>query len=359
MYRPGWRILAADYNNLIGNINSDQATLSEADSVGRLSAIWGVGYGHYGFCQRSEPWRLRLQSPYMRVLHEDWFRMQDALRRLLLHGGTSSPMLPAAGYFEPGDRVLVHDTGYGPGDFDSLVPIVDDPVYRTRYALDNPGAYIVDSDIIVDTVTTSWGLAPDTNFISTYIALIWSDGDAARGFWNAGGELRARLSHPRTGSVHDQRMADLLDSVGTYVWQRDRVVHTGTAVDLGIDPPGGYWNATVYTPPLWQPVRPSFRVITHPSPDNDLRCYGAQNVWKATNVTGNGDNGSVFVLSIVLARLTPSTNPADALSAGTTVRWDLVRPRWLPDPSMIPSIVLYNTFDSPTEITTLPDPPPS
>ena len=350
MYRPGWRIVADDYNQLIGGKPSDVPASSESAASGKIADIWGVGYGQYGFGQRTEPWRLRTVTSSNRVIDDDWYRLRDACARMLNHFGLSTPDLPPPDTFDAGDEIRVHDSsaGFGPGDFDALAPILDaevqayinDPDLHCQLA--DPSKYAV-AATVTDVRGSSWG-SGDVMYISSAAVAIWPDGDAARAFWNAGGEIRIRPSHPVTTNPNDVGMKSWLEAIDHFLVRRFDC--RAPAATISPRSPSsraviGYWNSTSTMteaqPEFYEPW-PPYGFYNH--------TFLALQAWDSPNVSGNGDNGSILIVEVIIGHRVFIYDPAYLISPGTVAVFEILAPTSFPDTSIIPTFVLYNSFDS-------------
>lgn len=330
-YVPGDRVKTDDYWNLIGQQASNVPFASEAAAAQKLSGIYGVGYGQYGYMQIvTRPLGRPAEG---RVRAVDWQQLRAAFEDCVRHQGLSTSGLPTADFFDVGDFVVAHD-GHGTvGDFAAFLPLIDNAANRLSDPRTQPGSYDLVGPLLVDVRT--FPTSPDDP-LSSHPIFTWASGDLARAFFNAGGELVLRVTHPAGTESTDDEFRNFLAGVGDLRYGRDYWTKTGTG-SLPVDLMEGYWQldsanrqlvSKWNTDSFWPNI-----IFRH------VRSGPA-------NVSGNGDNGASFELMVACKDRVSARPPGvtGTWDAGTTLEVYVHSPKYLPD-SLIPAVTINNTFD--------------
>lgn len=203
-------IEATDFNNLVGtnpNVTS-----------GVLNTVWSTGGSTAGYGQTAVP----TVSAGGTVIASDWANLVNKTSNSASHQGTSitSVTAPSAG---------------GTVTFLSAIPTNLTTIYNSRL---NAAAQ---SSTTANTATyaSTWSAALTFTHTATF-----ANGDAARYFFNSGGQLAITCSHP-SGTGINLLLSDLASNIGTVVLSAPSsgtVTIAGTSYN-GITKVGGGGNS--------------------------------------------------------------------------------------------------------------------
>lgn len=181
-YASGGLIEATDYNTLVGG---DPVT-----SSGKLNTVWATGGGNAGYGQTA----LANVSVGQVVGASEWANLVNKTSNSASHQGTSitSVTAPVTG---------------GTITYNSNIPTNLTTIYTNRLNATSQGS------TTSNTATYAFAWSSAIRFTHT---VTFANGDAARYFFNSGGQLAITCSHP-AGSGIDLLLSDLAANVGTVV----------------------------------------------------------------------------------------------------------------------------------------------
>jgi hypothetical protein len=176
-------IAASDYNTLVGG---DPVTGS-----GTLNSVWATGGTNSGYGQTAEA-NVAVGDSVTAI---KWANLVNKTANSATHQGTSitSVTAPAAG---------------GTITYLSAIPTNLTTIYTSRLNAATQGATGAD----VATYNSNWTQALTFTQTATF-----ANGDAARYFFNAGGQLKITCSHPSTSGAGNTLFNTLAINVGTIV----------------------------------------------------------------------------------------------------------------------------------------------
>lgn len=347
-YARGNRIVASDYNTIIGGQSSRDPYTTEADALAALAGIWGVGYGRVGYNQ-NVTYPLDLVQAYQRVDAVHWRNLQKAVESCLLHQGKPTTDAPPASFFDAGDRVLVHDGVSASGNWGAAIAQIatgtnsramDDPtLYQYQGPL--PMSYVTDPSTVVyaDVRTESWG-GPTSSAnpaLSFDIRVEFESGDHARAFFNAGCEMIIRYTYPTASTAEELEWKNLFENVfGDLAFGRDYLDFRGTHTPGSLSNPTGYWNVT-------SPENKAYDESPLPglSNPNTTWMWIWQERLSGTNTSSHGDNGHVFRFGWAFFARADAPDYAPGVQAEVFANV----PKHLPDPILPVSVVIDNPID--------------
>lgn len=175
-------IEATDYNNLVGG--------NPVTSSGKLNTVWATGGTSAGYGQTA----LANVSVGGTVSSSDWANLVNRTANAASHQGTSITSVTAP------------STG-GTITYLGAIPTNLTTIYNSRLNAAGQGS----TSSNTATRGTSWNTALTFTHTVTF-----ASGDAARYFFNAGGQLKITCSQP-TGSAIDNLFSGLASNVGTIV----------------------------------------------------------------------------------------------------------------------------------------------
>jgi hypothetical protein len=190
-YASGGLIQAADYNALVG---------SNSTTAGTLNYIWSTGNGAYGYGQSA----IATVSAGSTVAAVNWSNMLTALNGALGHQSGSGAQLPSA--------ALNYTSGSTITYFSNVNTAITSTI-QTNYASFNStqGSTTTGAGFTA-TINVGTGVA-----YSGYLAtrsVTFTSGDAARYFFNAGGQLNYVISSV-TINAADSRATDAQTLIAT------------------------------------------------------------------------------------------------------------------------------------------------
>ena len=270
-YASGSTILAADYNGLVGT-NPNTAS-------GTLNTVWATGGTTAGYGQTA----LATVSTGDSILASSWANLVNRTASAATHQGTSITSVTAP------------STG-GVITYLSAIPTNLTTIYTSRLNAATQGSTTSNS------VTTASTWSSAATFTQT---VTFANGDAARYFFNSGGQLAMTVSHPN-GSGINLLLNNLCSNVGTVVLSAPS---SGTATIAGtsysgVQRVGGGGNApTVSTNSGYYAWTTSNANVYYQTASTGPSGYLSTNIniFVKTNGTvgSNGDRGNVITVYTV------------------------------------------------------------
>ena len=270
-YASGSTILAADYNGLVGT-NPNTAS-------GTLNTVWATGGTTAGYGQSA----LATVTAGGTILASSWANLVNTTASAATHQGTSIT------------GVTAPSTG-GVITYLSAIPTNLTTIYPSRLNAATQGS------TTSNTVTTTSTWTSAATFTQT---VTFANGDAARYFFNSGGQLAMTVSHPN-GSGINLLLNNLCSNVGTVVLSAPS---SGTATIAGtsysgVQRVGGGGNApTVSTNSGYYALTSSNANIYYQTASTGPSGYLSTNIniFAKTNGTvgSNGDRGNVITITTV------------------------------------------------------------
>ena len=270
-YASGSTILAADYNGLVGT-NPNTAS-------GTLNTVWATGGTTAGYGQTA----LATVSTGDSILASSWANLVNKTANAATHQGTSITSVTAP------------STG-GVITYLSAIPTNLTTIYSSRLNAATQGS------TTSNTVTTASTWSSVATFTQT---VTFANGDAARYFFNSGGQLAMTCSHP-AGSGINLLLNNLASNVGTVVLS---AMSSGTATIggtsyNGVTRIGGGGNApTIATNSGYYAWTTSNANVYYQTASTGPSGYLSTNIniFAKTNGTvgSNGDVGNVITITTV------------------------------------------------------------
>jgi hypothetical protein len=321
-YASGSAVLAADYNNLAGEVLYTSPFSSSAAALNKASAIYGIGYGDIGYGQTSIA--LPLKTIGQRVDAADWVTLRDVISSIATHQGTTLSQLPLASYFTSGQPITPANTALAHLS-NSLLSVNSN---RLNYNL--TGMSLL-SGVASMTRATSWSTS-----ISGSFQIAFSSEDASRFFFNSGGQIRIRFSHSSTSSVQNVLWGNLVNAVGSIVMGAHGTVITGN-LNVGTAYQNTYAHNSTNTVQTnyaaggigYYELGTTNSVIFNGDNIGGMIAgeYAANDIYVYANANGtlsNGSRGKTIVLSFTLND--QHTNAfSDTVSAGTVAYVDIFK----------------------------------
>ena len=270
-YASGSTILAADYNGLVGT-NPNTAS-------GTLNTVWSTGGTTAGYGQTA----LATVATGDSILAASWANLVNRTANAATHQGTSIT------------GVTAPSTG-GVITYLSAIPTNLTTIYNSRLNAATQGS------TTSNTVTTASTWTSVATFTQT---VTFANGDAARYFFNSGGQLAMTVSHP-AGSGINLLLNNLASNVGTVVLSAPTSgtkTISGTSYN-GVTRIGGGGNSpTIGTNSGYYALTTSNANIYYQTASTGPSGYLSTNIniFAKTNGTvgSNGDVGNVITITTV------------------------------------------------------------
>ena len=269
--QSGSTILAADYNGLVGT-NPNTAS-------GTLNTVWATGGTTAGYGQSA----LATVTAGGTILASSWANLVNTTASAATHQGTSIT------------GVTAPSTG-GVITYLSAIPTNLTTIYNSRLNAATQGS------TTSNTVTTASTWTSAATFTQT---VTFANGDAARYFFNSGGQLAMTVSHP-AGSGINLLLNNLASNVGTVVLSAPTsgtITISGTSYN-GVTRIGGGGNSpTIGTNSGYYALTTSNANIYYQTASTGPSGYLSTNIniFAKTNGTvgSNGDVGNVITITTV------------------------------------------------------------
>jgi len=304
---------------------SQVAVDAAAPAVG---AVYGVGYGDRGYGQTT--FTLTPVTVGQVIDSDEWTDMRDALDVCSEHqAGTAAATIPPTSVLEVGDLIQAHEIDpptSDASDFNSNIALID----TNRFVVDGTksGTFST-TGTSSNTRGSSWGAGAGS--IDCEFDYAFGTEDAARHFFNAGGQIRIDLSHP-AGTPQDD---DWDASLGTRLGQV-RMTYTATT-SLGssaLSSALGFYDLTT----IYQTIIDGTNIGTGAYTANDVLIEA-----KVLSVSGaNGGNGIT-----VRVRITLTDQHAnvffDTVSSGTAASFSVLKATFLSS-IVTPAGSVFNAF---------------
>lgn len=283
-------IEATDFNNLVGG--------NPVTSSGKLNTVWATGGTNAGYGQTA----VANVSAGGTVAAADWANLVNKTSNSASHQGTSitSVTAPSAG---------------GTVTYLSAIPTNLTTIYTSRLNAATQGSTTSNTA----TYASTWSSALTFTHTATF-----ANGDAARYFFNSGGQLAITCSHP-SGTGINMLLNNLASNIGTVVLSAPTsgaVTIAGTSYN-GITKVGGGGNSpTVSTNSGYYALTTSnvtaFTQTASTGPSGYLSTF-IRVIVKSNGTQGsNGDAGSVITIYTIWDEvpdgLTAAANSATTLT---------------------------------------------
>lgn len=296
-YQQYGTIQASDYNSYVG---TELTTVANT-----LNAVIGVGNGRSGVGQPTLP-QVQANDPNIKVANEEWNLLINNIQNIASHqGSTITPISVTS----DGQLISAYMTASTPAT--SIFANNLNVIYSNRNNAAAQGSTTTD----IRSYTTSWKNALTFTHVITF-----NSGDAARYFFNAGGQIALSFSHP-TGTDMNNLWNKLAIACGTITLS---AVNSGTqtiagTVFNGITRTGGSGtpvtlaaNTGYYA--LTSSDQSVFKMLATTGPSGYLsscievkiKTNGAQGV--------NGSTGSIITITTIWDEIPNGTTTAKGIS---------------------------------------------
>lgn len=291
-YAQYGKIESTDFNGIVGS--------STTSTSGQLNAILAVGNGNRGYGQTAVP----QVAQFAQVRAVDWANATSKTTSLASHQGTTIATVttPVAGA-----KVT----------FNSNITTNINTVTSARLNAVAQGS----TSSTTTTCTNAW--SSQASFTHT---ITFASGDAARYFFNAGGQIALSFSSP-SGSGIDALMNALGTACGTIVLSSPTAgtaTIAGTAYN-GITKIGGSGSPTTLTPnsgyyALNTTATTVFTQLASGTPAGYVGSYLTVNMRTNGTQGSNGDNGSVITITTLWDEIPNGLAVSSGTATTVTIR---------------------------------------
>lgn len=218
-YSSGGLIQASDYNTLAWG-SAGGGTYVDSDN---LAVVWGTGTGRYGFGQSTSAFT-QVAAPNI-VTAAQWTGLLGQMTAAKNHNGATFGTM--------GSSVTA-------GTVISYISTVASNLTALRGAVGTSAGALTNSAATNKTTASGWQTATHTHTVT------FASADAARYFFNAGGQIKITPSIPNSGATRELEWYDLATKCGTitFGYRNTTGSGTGTPTTLLNANNGGYWNLT-------------------------------------------------------------------------------------------------------------------
>jgi hypothetical protein len=312
-YRKGDVIAAADLNGFLASVRD----------------IYGVGTGNRGYGQTTVTQSNVVVGANVAASH--WTNLRSMIAVCATHQGTSITNLPPSGSFAAGQTIFAHEQAAPSSntyDLDSYIAAID----TNRLTADAASMTLSTSSFTL-TRSGAWSTA-----ITGVFDVDFGSENAARYFFNSGGELRIRLVHPSGGTTKDADWRTLLsNAIGTMTLKAGSFSISGTASAAVSNV--GFYSLGSSTPTT---VLNGQNLGTGAYSMNDVTVTAK--VLNRANV--NGGNGTGIRFTVVLDDAYTNAEVAETgLLSGTALHVDVLRATYLSSIGM-PTFTTVTSFSA-------------
>jgi hypothetical protein len=269
-YSVGGLVQATDFNTLVGG--------NPSTSVNTLNTVWATGGTNAGYGQAP----MSQVSAGQTVAAGDWATLTYVTSNSASHQGTSilSVTAPAAG---------------STISYQANIPTNLTSIYSSRLNAATQGSTVAN--------TATYGSTWSTQITFTH-TVTFANGDAARYFFNSGGQLKITCSNPNSTAGINLLLNQLASNVGTVVQSAPAsgaVTIAGTSYS-GISKVGGGGNApTISTNSGYFAMTNTPVVIFNQTASTGPSAYLGTYIQMSARSNGtqgsNGDTGSVITIT--------------------------------------------------------------
>lgn len=253
----------------------------------QLQNVYGVGFGDSGYGQTAINVPTVVGGSAEAVKSIEWTALRDAIEVCDLHQqNVLSALVPPTADLAPNAVITTHDGVSDPFDVPQMLTNI-----TSNALVVGPASTSIFVSRSSQTITNTW-----TNTAFTVVDLDFPTADAARYFFNSGGEIIIRASFTPNGTTpQNLSWQAMLNNSGSVVMNHNTTDNPGGST--GTPSAVGYYGLPNSTP---------FSLLFTASPPNGggTYYYGAntyQILARVVNVNGaNGDNGSTIRLRIDL-----------------------------------------------------------
>lgn len=268
-YSVGGTIQAADYNGFVGTTAVNLPYASSLAATDKVAALIGVGYGDRGYGQTSTT--LADVAVSNSVTAVQWNNLLNAMTTLNTHQGSGLTLQPTV-------------ASGGTITYQSSIP-TNIATLDTNRLLSNITQMTV-SSVLTSSISTPW-----SGTITHVFTINFGTADAARYFFNSGGQIRFSGTNIGGSTGSAVAWAALFAAMGTIKLDSNTTTYTGTGGTI-TNNIGYYGLTTAYQ-----------QIFIHYGSGGSYYYSGIYySIQVKTDATGsaNGGNGSLLTVTITL-----------------------------------------------------------
>ena len=302
-YTSGGTIQAQDYNWLAWGGNT---TNTYTTSINNLAVIWGVGTGQFGYGQDVSV--ISALTAGTTVSATQWAGLVYTLNKTLGHQGGAAAQLATGSNI----GIVAGATVTAFANVSSSISTI-----TTNKALWSAQGSTTNGTVFYQALSVGTYAA----FTSVWTRTItFASGDAARYFFNAGGQINWGFTAFNLNAT--TRSASATNLFGTYLLGGNIMATRGTGITgtggtVGTNASLGYWNLTSSVQ-VAASITDTTAAYTGDSANVNIKTNGVQG--------SNGDVGSVITLQFGYNSAQEGLDFDHAISANVGVRIDVVSP---------------------------------
>ena len=301
-YSQGNLIQASDYNSFVGSVGTTTANT--------LNAVWSTGRGSAGYGQAA----VSQVATGNTVVASNWNTLINDINTTGVHQGTVLSPTNAA---VTGGKIT----------YTASIPTNLQSIYANRLNAAGQGT-VVSTPIAFN---STWSNSLTFTFTASF-----ANGDAARYFFNAGGQIVMTCSHPAGAGGLNPTVSQLATDVGNVILSSPasgtatisaRVCNGITKFDGAGNNPNpyltnnGYYALTTSNATVFQ------QTATGSTYPNYLGTNIALTVRSNGTQGANGDQGNIITMTSVWTEVVANGSPLLPLSAGSTTTFAVRYPQ--------------------------------
>lgn len=298
-YTTGSLIEAADFNTFVGNYST------ASTGANQLNTVLGLGYGRSGYGQGSQPQVTGGNT----VSYLDWSTLVANVAKLANHQNTTITAITAP---VAGNKI---DPLGGAGTMLSNLTAV----YNAR----NNAAAQGTTSSTTSTYNLGWA-----NYVTFAFQCSFTNAEAARYFFNAGGQFAITCSHP-SGTGINTGFNSLATAVGTVVISSPNsgTVNIAGTSYAGLTKVGGSGSTSVFlTNSGYYGLTTTSTEIFKQTSGTGPAAYTSSYITMSAktniqNAGGNGDNGSTITVYVTFQEVPTGLTALSGTSATLAVRY--------------------------------------
>jgi len=289
-YAQNNEIQATDFDNLVGSSTSTTTT--------QLNCLWGTGVGSYGYGQTPVP---QVSADNV-VYASDWGNLITTTNTIASHQGTAITKVSA-----PTSGSVISYVSLDPTNVATVLSAHNNAVAQSA-GINNSTA-----------VGTTW-----SNTVTFTQTVTFSSGDAARYFFNAGGQIKIQCLHAQTsGTAINQMFQNMASAMGTLVLSASTsqtIVGTAYTGTTQIGGTGGTVNTSINYYNLTTSYQQIFNITPATSPTGYASSHITVSI-KSSGASGShGDTGNVITIQTIWSELPYPTYPGGWAENGLLVQ---------------------------------------
>ena len=264
--------------------------------------IYGVGTGNQGYGQTTVVQPSVASGTSINA--SAWANLRNMMGVMASHQGTPITTLVPINALQVSDPITAHETDAPSSDpYDIRITLAAILANRMTAA---PGAMTLTAGVLTDTRSSTWS----NNISSTYGATFAGE-DAARHYFNTGGQLRIRLTQPASGVAQGEAWRSIFENVlGTMTISANGCSISGTGTSFVTSK--GYYTLTA----TYQNIFYGATLGGGAYANNELKIEA-----KVAGVAAlNGGNGDIINIRVTM--VDTHGGGTDLIPAGTSVLFD-------------------------------------